>query len=121
MVHKLTITVPDDAFASLQSAAASASRTPEELAAEAVVERFASPEAQPADEEHGDWRTALRDVMRSRGHLVEAAPRKARLGAASLPPRGSPERLALEEELADELGAAFERSGLSVLDLVERR
>lgn len=40
MGHKLTIEVPEEAFAALQAAAASARRMPEELAAETVTERF---------------------------------------------------------------------------------
>jgi hypothetical protein len=38
-----------------------------------------------------------------------------------LPPLGSPERARLEAEIARELGKALARSGLSVLDLIERR
>ena len=120
MDHKLTITIPENAYAALAAAAASASRTPEELAAETVSGRFNEAPERPlltGDEA----REAIRAVMRARGHLVEPTPRPARPGATPLPPIGSPERIALEEELATELGEAFAKSGLSVLDLIERR
>ncbi len=120
MVHKLTITVPDDAFASLQSAAASASRTPEELAAEAVVERFKEQATRHPMTEL-EAREAVLAIMRSRGHLVEQPAYPQMPEERALPPEGSPERLALEESIATEFGDALIRSGLSVLDLIERR
>jgi hypothetical protein len=42
-------------------------------------------------------------------------------GVEDLPPHGSPERAQLEEEIGAELSDALERSGLSILDLIERR
>jgi hypothetical protein len=130
MVHTLTITIPEDAYAALAAAAASASRTPEELAAEAVRERFADAGAQPQPPEESDetpsdevtsWREQLHAVMRARGHLAEPLPVPTFPDAEPLPPYGTPERAAFEEELAEELSDALERSGLSILDLVERR
>jgi len=66
-----------------------------------------------------DAREQVLAVMRSRQHLAEHSPHGTH--AMQLPPLGSPERARLEAEIARELGKALARSGLSVLDLIERR
>lgn len=120
MSKKLTITVPDDAYASLQSAAGAAHRTPEELATEAVLALLGEPSStQSAQTDALQAREAVLAIMRSRHHLAERVPDPA--NTRHLPPLGSPERAQLEAEIADELGQAFKQSGLSVLDLIERR
>lgn len=110
MAKTITITVPDDAFRSLERAATDARQTPEELAARAVTDRF-GPGATSA-------RDAVLAAMHASGHLAVSATAPT---TAELPPVGSPERARLEAETAEELGQAFQQSGLSLLDLVERR
>lgn len=66
-----------------------------------------------------DASEAVRAVMRTRQHLAGHSPHGSH--AVQLPPLGSPERARLEAEIARELGEALARSGLSVLDLIERR
>jgi hypothetical protein len=58
-------------------------------------------------------------MMRARHHLVEHPPKETNV--SGLPPVGSPERARLDAEIAAELGDALIQSGLSVLDLIERR
>lgn len=120
MGHKMTIEIPASAYAALQAAAASASRTPEELAAETVRERFASQEEQQAAAPY-DMRAAAQASLRAHGLLAEPLPVPQFPDADPLPPYGTPERAAFEEELWTELGEAFAKSGLSILDLIERR
>ena len=113
MAKKITITVPDDAYRALERAATDARQRPEELAARAVADRF-GPSATSA-------RDAVLAAMHASGHLAVSATAPTAATTAELPPVGSPERLRLEAETAEELGDAFRRSGLSLLDLVERR
>lgn len=113
MAKTMTIALPDDAFRSLERAATDARQTPEELAARAVTDRF-GPGATSA-------RDAVLAAMRASGPLAVSATSPATVASIELPPAGSPERARLEAETAQELGDAFQRSGLSLLDLVERR
>jgi hypothetical protein len=124
MTRKLTITVPDDAYASLQSAAEAAHCAPEELATQVVLERLSAltqqgERPQPAVDHRA--RDAVLAVMRQRQHLVEPQPISHQPGAKALPPSGSPARTLLDVEVAGDLGDALVQSGLSVLDLIERR
>jgi hypothetical protein len=57
--------------------------------------------------------------MRSNHYLVEYPQHSSH--AAHHPSLGSPERACLEAEIARELGEALAPSGLSMLNLVERR
>jgi hypothetical protein len=119
MGHKLTIEAPEEAFAALQ-AATSARRTPEELAAETVSERFVASEEPPAAAPQ-DMRAAAQAILRANGLLAEPLPVPQFPDADPLPSYRTPERVAFEEELWEELGEAFTKSGLSILDLIERR
>jgi hypothetical protein len=124
VAKKLTITVPDDAYASLQSVAKAAHCAPEELATQAVLEHLGAliqqgERPQPAADQGG--RDAALAVMRQRGHLVEPRPIPHHAGGGALPPTGSLPRARLDEEVAAALGDALIQSGLSVLDLIERR
>lgn len=113
MAKTITITLPDDAYRSLERAASDASQTPEELAARTVTDRY-GPDAIRA-------RDAVLAVMRAAGHLAGPAQPLETATTIELPPAGSPERARLEAEIAQDLGDAFQQSGLSLLDLVERR
>jgi hypothetical protein len=124
MTKTLTITVPDDAYRSLARAAADTSQTPEELAARAVTDRFGrQAQQQPAVPGAAQVRDMVLAVMRASGHLASPAAIVPPVIAttAELPPADTPERARLEAEIAEELGDAFQQSGLSLLDLVERR
>lgn len=122
MAKTIAITLPDDAFRSLERAATDASQTPEELAARAVMDRF-DPDAhqQATAADAAQARDMVLAAMRASGHLASHASPPTTTTSAELPPEGSPERARLEAEIAQELGDAFQRSGLSLLDLVERR
>lgn len=71
-----------------------------------------------SDSEPGVRETLLA-VMRSNHYLVEYPQHSSH--AAHHPSLGSPERACLEAEIARELGEALAPSGLSMLNLVERR
>lgn len=123
MPKRLTITLPDDAYGSLRTLADAIHRTPEELAAQVVLEKFGALEQHGAQSapQGQDMRAAVLAVMRQRRHLAEAQPSSHPRGASSLPPLGSPERERLNAAVASDLGDALALSGLSVLDLIERR
>lgn len=123
MPKTITITVPDDAYRSLERAAAEVRQTPEELAAHALTERFCPDTAQQqaASSDPAQARDAILRQMRASGHLATAPASRAHARQIHLPPNGSAERARLEEEIAQDLGDAFQRSGLSLPDLVERR
>jgi hypothetical protein len=59
--------------------------------------------------------------MRERGHLVDPKSYPPYPGVADLPLRGSAEEAQLLEEIGDELSDALEQSGLTIVDLIERR
>ena len=123
MPKHLTIILPDDAYGSLRSVADAVHRTPEELAAQVVLEKLGALEqqgARPAPVGQ-DARAAVLAVMRQRRHLAEAQPSSHPRGVQPLPPLGSPERARLDAAIARDLGDALSQSGLSVLDLIERR
>lgn len=122
MAKTIAITLPDDAFRSLERAATDASQTPEELAARAVMDRF-DPDAhqQAIATDVAQARDMVLAAMRASGHLASPASPPTSATSVALPTEGSPERARLEAEIAQELGDAFQRSGLSLLDLVERR
>lgn len=88
----------------------------------AVTDRF-GPDAhqQPTVPDATQARDAVLAVMRAAGHLAALAQPLESAATVELPPEGSPERAQMEAETAEELGDAFQRSGLSLLDLVERR
>ena len=60
-------------------------------------------------------------LMRRHGYLAETRRAPSNSDAAELPPLGSAERTAFDEEIGDALSDALEQSGLSILDLIERR
>ena len=129
MPQTITISIPDDTYEALRSAGAQAHQSPEEVAAAAIAEKFPSNGTAPSTAPAGDAsaadfqraKEALIAVMRGHGHLVDPSTLPPYPGVADLPPYGSPERAKLEEEIAAEIGDALERSGLSILDLIERR
>jgi predicted transcriptional regulator len=123
MTKTLTITLSDEQYAALQATAAREQQSPEEVAAAAVANQLGSVTSSAADK--GDQvarsRATLLAVMRARGHLVDPSTLPPYPGAADIPPRGTPERQRFEDELGDALSDALDRSGLSILDLIERR
>ena len=129
MPKTITISIPDDTYEALRAAGAQAHQSPEEVAAAAVADKFPPNGAVPSTPSSGDTsvadfqraKEALIAVMRARGNLVDPATLPPYPGVSDLPPYGSPERARLEEEIAAEIGDALERSGLSILDLIERR
>ena len=59
-------------------------------------------------------------LMRAQGYLVDRAT-KPHPGLVPLPPKGSLEEARLLNEIGDELSNALDRSGMSILDLIDRR
>jgi len=121
MSKMMTITVPDDAYEALKSAGEQAHQSPEELAA-TITECFGTqPTPATPHQQAQQAKEALLALMRSQGHLVDPKILPPHPGVASLPKRGTPERAQLEEEVGNALSDALEQSGLSILDLIERR
>ncbi len=122
MPIQMTISIPDDAYEALKSAGEQSHLSPEELAAATIAERF-SVQAEPAtpDQQAQEAKEALLAMMRSQGHLVDPKSFPPHPGVANLPKRGTPERAQFEEEVGNALSDALEQSGLSILDLIERR
>ena len=122
MSKLMTISISDDAYAALKSAGEQTNQSPEELAAAAIAERFS---VQPTTASPNQRAQQARDdflaLMRRHGYLVEPGSTPSHSGVAELPPAGSPERAALEEEIGDALSDALEQYGLNILDLIERR
>lgn len=124
---EVTLKVPEEVYAAIQTNAANARITPEELLAKEVAEKYAPAsvsqpaQAQTAAAQRDAYWAPLLELMRARGHLTEPLPGPEFPDADPLPPAGTPERKAYEERLAEELGEAWEKSGLSILDLIERR
>ena len=123
MTKTLTITMSDEQYEALQAAATRAQRSPEEQAAVTLAERLNESiqlmAGTPDEAERS--KAMLFAVMRARGHLVDPATLPPYPGVDEIPPEGTPERKRFEEELGNELSDALEQSGLSILDLIERR
>ena len=117
MSKTITITLPDDAYEALQTAAQRANRSPEELVTDAVTAQYSTTENRLESSAQEDPVLA---VMRSRGHLVDPHSLPPYLGVAELPPKGSPEEAQLLEEIGNEASDALERMGIDIADLVER-
>ena len=122
MPKVMTISISDEAYDALRSVGEKTNQSPEELAAAAITERFS---ARPTAEPPYQWDQQARDdflaLMRIRGYLVQPGSLHAQSAVADLPAAGSTERAAFEEEIGDALSDALEQSGLSILDLIERR
>lgn len=122
MSKVMTISISDDAYEALKSVGEQTNQSPEELAAAAITERFsARPTAALPDEQAQQARDDFLVLMRRHGYLVEPGSTLPHSGVTELPPVGSAERAILEEEIGDALSDALEQSGLSILDLIERR
>ena len=127
MSRNITISLSDAEYAALQAAGAERHQTPEDLAAVAISSQLAPQHATTSHTETGQVhnqeqaRETLLAIMRKRGHLAEPASVAHDQLKDTLPPVGSPERVAFEERIGDELSDALERSGLDILDLIERR
>jgi hypothetical protein len=119
MTKTLTITMSDEQYEALQAAATRAQRSPEEQATVTLAERL---HGLPDGELPGTSKEdPLIAIMRARGHLVDPTTLPPYPGVDEIPPEGTPERKQFEEELGNELSDALEQSGLSILDLIERR
>lgn len=123
MSKSLSISLSDAQYEALQVAAAQAHQTPEELIATTVAERFGGDfqGAATVQTPGQEAKERLLARLREQGLLVNPKTLPPYPGAEDLPPRGSPERAQLEEEIGEELSDALESSGLSILDLIERR
>ncbi|WIG60448.1 MAG: hypothetical protein OJF49_003196 [Ktedonobacterales bacterium] len=118
----ITISLPDDAYEALKAAGEQAHQSPEEIAATAITERFSAQHTTPSPEQQAQAaKEEFLAMMRSHGYLVDPKSLPPYPGVADLPPTGSPERAKLEEEVGNALSDALEQSGLSILDLIERR
>jgi len=122
MSKVMTISISDDAYEALKSVGEQTNQSPEELAAAAITERFSTrPIAALPDEQAQQARDDFLALMRRRGYLVEPGSVPLHSSVTELPPVGSAERATFEEEIGDALSDALEQSGLSILDLIERR
>ena len=119
MSKTITITVQDDTYDALKSAGEQAHQSPEELAAAAIARQFGAQSVMPTPEQQAKDR--LLSLMRARGHLTDPRSLPSHTEFADLPPAGSQEEAQLLDELGEELSDALEQSGLSILDLIERR
>lgn len=120
MSKTIVISLSDDAYHALHEASSQTRRTLEELAADAIADRFVKSAPQSSASDAQQSKEALLALMRARGLLVDPATLPPYPGVAELPPRGSAERARLEEEIGTELNDALDRSGKSIADLVER-
>lgn len=116
----IVISLSDDAYQALHEASSQVHRAPEELAADAIADRFVKSTSQSSASDVQRSKVALLALMRARGLLVDPSTLPPYPGVADLPPRGSAERARLEEEVGRELNDALDRSGKSIADLVER-
>lgn len=121
MSKELTVSVPDETFEALRYAARDAFSTPEELASATITARYGQTAQRSAPSSEIDGRDVLADVMRVQGHLAELVRDPENPEGVTLPPVGSQERERLEAEIAEELSDALDRSGLTILDLIDRR
>lgn len=122
MSKVITISVSDDAYEALRSAGEQAHRSPEELAAAAIAERFGARHSTPStDDQAKRAKDDFLALMRAQGYLVDPKNVPPHPSVTDLPSPGSPERAKLEAEIGDALSDAFEQSGLSMSDLIERR
>lgn len=122
MSKVMTISISDDAYEALKSVGEQMNQSPEDLAAAAVTEKFSGrPTAVSPNQQAQEARDDFLSLMRRHGYLVEPGSTLPHSGVTELPPVGSAERAIFEEEIGDALSDALEQSGLSVLDLIERR
>jgi hypothetical protein len=124
MAKSLTIHLSDAQYEAIRAAAERARQSPEELIAATVAARFGEPQPNakpPAQTPEQQAKDVFLSALRERGLLAEPKSLPPYPGVEKLSPRGSPERAQLEEKIADELSDGLERSGLSILDLIERR
>ncbi len=119
MSKTLTIQLSDADYEAVRVAAERAKQSPEQLIAETIAERFGQPRS--PDASFQESKNRLLALMRAHGHLVEPRNVPPQHGGADLPPYGSAEEAQLMREIGDELSDALEQSGLSILDLIERR
>jgi hypothetical protein len=119
MSKTLTIHLSDADYEAVRAAAEQANQSPEELIATAAAERFgAKSQSQSAIHES---REAFIAALRAQGLLADTTGLPPYPGTEDLPPPGSPEEAQLLKDIGDELSDALEQSGLSILDLIERR
>lgn len=122
MSKAMTISVPDETYEALKSAGEQAHQSPEELAAATIAERFSAlHSAQTPTQQAQAAKEDFLALMRSHGYLVNPKSLPPYPGVADLPKSGTSERAKFEEEVGDALSDALEQSGLSILDLIERR
>lgn len=122
MSKVITISVPDDTYEALKSAGEQMRQSPEELAAATITERFSVQQTTPSPEQQAqEAKEAFLAMMRADGYLVDPKSLPPHPSVADLPKPGTPERAQFEEEVGNALSDALEQSGLSILDLIERR
>lgn len=124
MSKSITVSLSDGEYAALQTVSAQTQQSPEELIIGAIAtltqQSGNTSQAPVSAQDAQQAKRALLAVMRARGHLVEPVQLSPHPGADNLPPIGSPERAQFEDKLGDALSDALERSGKSILDLIER-
>lgn len=119
MSKSITIALSDEAYEALRRASEQAHQPAEEMAANIINDRLGG--VRKATAEELEARDRLIAELRAHGVVTDPKSIPPYPGAEDLPPYGSPEWQQLWDEITEELGDAFERSGLSILDLIERR
>ena len=112
MAKNITVSLSDAEYEAVRAASAAAHQTPEEVIVATIAERFplSTASVSPAVEN-------FLNHLRAQGLLAETP----HVGVADVPARGTPERAILEADIEEGLSDALDQSGLSVLDLIERR
>ena len=119
MSKSITISLSDEGYEALQRASEQAHQPAEQVAANIINDRFGG--IKKATAEELEARDRLIAELRARGVATDPKSIPPYPGTEDLPPYGSPEWQQLWDEITEELGEAFERSGLSILDLIDRR
>lgn len=125
MSKTITLSISDAEYEALQSAATQTRQSPEDVAAGMIADRLGGTSGATSGATTAtDLQQAKQNflaLMRAQGYLVDPAAAKPYPASVPLPPKGSPEEARLLDEIGDELSDALDRSGMSILDLIDRR
>lgn len=112
MAKNITVSLSDAEYEAVRAASAAAHQTPEETIVAVIAERFfLSPASVSPSVEN------FLNHLRAQGLLIETP----HADVADVPPHDTPERALLEDSIEEGLSDALDQSGLSILDLIERR
>ena len=121
MSKTITLSLSDAEYEALQTAATQKHQSLEVVAAALIADRLSETAGAPLATDPQQAKQNFLALMRAQGYLVDPATTKPHSAAVQLPPRGSAEEARLLDEIGDELSDALDRSGMSILDLIDRR